>query len=757
MFILFFCSVFAKADDTKYYDAEIDGIFYKFDNKSNEATVVPDAVTSYTNMGDGMITIKSLYSGDVIIPESVIHNGTVFKVTRIIGGVHTYSGRGGAFDNCTGLTSITIPKTIKYIGSDAFKGCTSLSAVYISDLSSWCNIGFAVTNAAESGYRTDANPLSYAHNLYLNKMRIIDLVIPDDITNIKDISFVGCDIISVTLPKNCMSMGDGAFDECNSLKDIICYSSRIEHKTGRFTHVPISNKGSKTLHIRERYKENFASGPLAIVDYGKIEYIQDVDFHLIYTINGEEYKNVWCEVGETIVPLETPTKEGYIFSGWSEIPETMPSHNVTVTGTFSPNVYKLTYKVDGEEYKVVEVKCDETITAESEPTRKGMTFSGWSEIPETMPAKDVEVTGKFSWSQVVKDNVVYEVRDTINNYAVVVDGRDLEGEVTIKSFVEFDGEKYTVNEVAKDAFYWDTNVFTSVVIPDCITTIGSWAFKERKSLKKVEIGSGITSIGKRAFADIDNLETVTIHAENVPETDRTAFENSYLNYVTLYVPASSLGKYKDAAPWNEFKDIVALDEEVDDNLDVITIKDIGKTTYCCEYDLDFTDVEGIKAYTATGYDNIDKTIWLTRVMKVPAGTGILVKGDPGTYKIPHALVQAYYTNMFKGNTGDPIKIEETDGDMTNYYLSGSDGQFKSVSGNANIGKNKAYLQLPTKFFAGTRSIGVTYDDEGTTGIWTIGQGALKSERDVWYNLQGQRVDKPKKGLYIRNGRKVVVR
>ena len=194
-----------------------------------------------------------------------------------------------------------------------------------------------------------------------------------------------------------------------------------------------------------------------------------------------------------------------------------------------------------------------------------------------------------------------------------------------------------------------------------------------------------------------------------------------------------------------------------EDVDEITIKDIGKTTWCSKYDLDFTNVTGIKAYIAMGYDDIDKIIWLGRVMKVPAGTGVLVKGDAGTYKIPHASVRAYYTNLLVGNLGDQIKIEETDGDKTNYYLSGKDGTFVSVNGSANIGKNKAYLQLPTSVFGGTRSIGISYDDEdGTTSIKGL-TPVLSEGEGEWYTLQGQRVAKPGKGLYIKNGKKVVIK
>lgn len=119
-------------------------------------------------------------------------------------------------------------------------------------------------------------------------------------------------------------------------------------------------------------------------------------YKLIYIINGEEFKSFVYKEGVTITPEEAPTKEGYTFSGWSEIPETMPAHDVTITGSFTINKYKLTYTVDGAEYKSYEVEYGATITPEPVPTKKGYNFSGWSEIPATMPAHDVTVTGTFT-------------------------------------------------------------------------------------------------------------------------------------------------------------------------------------------------------------------------------------------------------------------------------------------------------------------------------------------------------------------------
>ena len=129
-------------------------------------------------------------------------------------------------------------------------------------------------------------------------------------------------------------------------------------------------------------------------------------YKLTYQVDGVEYKSIDVEYGSTITPETEPTKEGYTFSGWSNIPATMPAKDVTVTGTFTVNKYKLTYQVDGEVYKTIDVEYGASITPETEPTKEGYTFSGWSNIPATMPAKDVTVSGTFS---INKYKLTYEV------------------------------------------------------------------------------------------------------------------------------------------------------------------------------------------------------------------------------------------------------------------------------------------------------------------------------------------------------------
>lgn len=119
-------------------------------------------------------------------------------------------------------------------------------------------------------------------------------------------------------------------------------------------------------------------------------------FKLTYKVDGKVIMTFSYIYGTELTPEEEPTKEGYTFSGWSEIPSVMPARNVEVTGSFVVNSYKFTYMVDGEVYQTDSVVYGKSITPLGIPSKEGHTFSGWSSIPSTMPAKDVVVTGSFT-------------------------------------------------------------------------------------------------------------------------------------------------------------------------------------------------------------------------------------------------------------------------------------------------------------------------------------------------------------------------
>ena len=119
-------------------------------------------------------------------------------------------------------------------------------------------------------------------------------------------------------------------------------------------------------------------------------------YTVTFMVDGRVYKSVTVEYGKEITLPEEPVKEGHTFNGWNNLPATMPAENITVTASFTAAGYTVTFVIDGEVYATVPVKYGEEIPLPQEPVKVGHTFKGWSRTPDTMPANDVTVTGSFT-------------------------------------------------------------------------------------------------------------------------------------------------------------------------------------------------------------------------------------------------------------------------------------------------------------------------------------------------------------------------
>lgn len=118
-----------------------------------------------------------------------------------------------AFEGCSKLKSITFGEGVTSVGWHAFGYCYNLESVKITDISSWCNITFDGTESS--------NPLYYAKRMYLNNELLENLIIPSDVSCIKDRVFAYCtSLVNISIPSSVTSIGDYTFAYCTSLSSI---------------------------------------------------------------------------------------------------------------------------------------------------------------------------------------------------------------------------------------------------------------------------------------------------------------------------------------------------------------------------------------------------------------------------------------------------------------------------------------------------------------------------------------------------------
>lgn len=192
----------------------------------------------------------------------------------------------------------------------------------------------------------------------------------------------------------------------------------------------------------------------------------------------------------------------------------------------------------------------------------------------------------------------------------------------------------------------------------------------------------------------------------------------------------------------------AVDDIVLTTCEPITISSAGYATYCSNYPLDFTGITDLTAYTASKDNNTNAIIFNKVEGKVPANTGLLVSGE--TTNVPVCASADPVENLLVGVTTETVK----DAGTVFVLMNGSKGiGFYKNSNAFTLRANSAYLPAEAVGTAGARTF-IGFDDD-TTGIAEV--NTQKEDAKRMFDLQGRKVTKAAKGLYIVDGRKVVVK
>ena len=470
--LLLCCVGTAKAEEVT-----INGIKYDVITKAKQATVIS---------GD------TKYSGDIVIPSEITYNNVTCSVTSI----ETY-----AFGYCSGLTSITIPNSVTSIREYAFWSCSGLKEVHINDIAAWCSIGFG---------NSYANPLYYAHNLYLNNELITELVIPDGVTSIEFGAFLSCSgLTSITIPNSVTSIGEYAFYDCDGLTSVTIGNCVTSIGNSVFN----GCSGLTSIEI-----------PNSVTSIGKWAFYQCSGLTSITIPNsvisiGEEAFLGCKGLTSVTIPNSVTSIGNYAFQDCSGLTSITIPNSVTSIGNYAfrycSGLESIVVDPGNTKYDSRE-NCNAIIETESNTLIKGCNNSV---IPNSVTSIGSEA---FSDCSGLTSVTIPNSVTSIGEFAFI----NCSGlkEVHINDIAAWCSTNF--GDSSANPLYYAQNLYlnneliTELVIPNGVKSIGWSAFYNCKGLTSITIPNSVTSIGKWAFRYCSGLESIVVDPGNTKYDSR---------------------------------------------------------------------------------------------------------------------------------------------------------------------------------------------------------------------------------------------
>ena len=628
-----------------------------------------------------------------------------------------------AFKGDTKLTHFDFPATVKTIGASAFNGTTSMT-----------NVTFAA---------------------------------PSQLQKIENAAFQDASALqNITLPEGVKEIQEHAFNSCTSLTEIGVPASlttidpkgfQLCEKLEKFT----VNKNNPTYSsvdgfLLDKNKTKLVSFPPAKANtyYTLLPpTIEEIGEQAFYAI--DSLKNI-------TLPKKVTKIDKFAFDLTKNL-NTIAFLNKTPVANVDASAFNPA-NVDKAKIKLSVRKGAETAFA-SDPFWSGFTQRGTSFFAETNGTGNGE-TEYFPLSE----KAVMIVGTKADVYTYVVKPK-------VKN--QLDNKTYEVRLWGDNALDLNTTNIEEVVFKNTLDYVGIDAFKKQ---------DGSSTVKRIYFTATVPTKDMSATKWEYIDNDGNYTQNEFSSDLKIYVKKSAENDYKTATGWGRYKKQISYKIPGE-----VTIQNLWGT-FAREFDADLgiynreTGKGKVAAFVAQKSADVKVAdpvhtfgIYKFKVESidmhggvsgdesyVPADNGVLIEARQGRtlpadfyYAIGEKDNKTYTitNNMMTGVTVKKAVVNSTTSDPL-YAMSKSEGLFKLIKPGTsfNFPVHKAYAK-PQDNFSGAAKVQPVFDEEDNndvTGIENI-ENTTTTDNNVYYNLQGQRVENPQHGVFIHNGKKVVLK
>ena len=698
----------------------------------------------------------------------------------------------------TGLTKLELPASLKEIGSNAFSGNANLKTVTVADNSQLESIGtyaFSGNSNLESFTFEGSTALkTISQGAFSNDTKLASFDVPANVETINRAAFDGTSSmkhVTFQAPAKIKKIGEAAFQNANALENIDLPEGLEEIKKDAFNKctslteigIPASvNKIDPTGFQQAENLEKFTvnknntvyssvDGFLLSKDKTKLISFPPAKANTYYTLLPPTIETIGAQAFYAINKLENitiPEKvnkiEKFAFDMTTELKTIafLGKHPIA-----EANIDPSAFNPDNVHPNTIDLSVRKGSESEYRANNVWNKFHqvGVSFFEETNGAGN-GLTEYFPLSK--KAVMIVDTKADVFTYVV-------------KPEVEnhLDGNKYEVRLWGDYALNANTTNIEEVVFKNTLDYVGIDAFKKQ---------DGSSTVKRIYFTATVPTKDMSATKWEYINNSGTYTEKEFEPSLKIYVKKSAENAYKTATGWVRYADQTSYKIPGE-----VTIQNLWGT-FAREFDADLgiynreTGEGKVAAFVAQKSADVKVAdpvhtfgIYKFKVESidmhggvsgdetyVPADNGVLIEARQGS-SLPADFYYAIgekdnttYTilhNMMTGVTVKKAVVNSTTADPL-YAMSKSEGLLKLIKPGTsfNFPVHKAYAR-PLDIFSGAAKVQPVFDEEdnnNVTGIENI-ENTTTTDKNVYYNLQGQRVENPQHGVFILNGKKVILK